>query len=189
MKQLFYFLLLIIPVFSCNKTAGVQPTAHENSEYQEKLMREGWTFQTLSNGELSEDYGIMPVYGLQDNYFDITMGEGYNIAVKIMDASSQRCIRYVYVNENSTATVSQIPQGRYYIKLAYGTEWMELASDSVIVGKFTRNAFYERSCDIYDFGKKNSLDEVNYELKINVKDSIGMNNFETSPISEEEFLR
>ena len=58
-----------------------------------------------------------------------------------------------------------------------------------MVGKFTRNAFYEKSREYYDFGKKNSMQEINYDLRINVREEVGMNNFETSPISEEEFLK
>ena len=42
---------------------------------------------------------------------------------------------------------------------------------------------------LYDFGKKNSMQEINYDLRINVREAAGMNNFETSPISEEEFLK
>ena len=117
------------------------------------------------------------------------MGEGYSVAVKIVDAQTDKCIRYAVVPENSTTTVTQIPQGRYYLKLAYGKDWMELQTDSVIIGKFTRNAFYERSRQMYDFGKKNSMQEINYDLRINVREEAGMNNFETSPISEEEFLK
>lgn len=187
MKQLFLYLLLLL-VVSCGNNTSVQQSSNEKSEHQEKLLHEGWTFKSMSNGEIN-NHGIKPIYGLQDNYFDITMGESYNVAVKIVDAVTDKCIRYVYVCENSTTTISQIPQGRYYLKLAYGKDWMELSSDDGVVGKFTKNAFYEKSCQVYDFGKKNSKDEVNYELKINVRDEVGMNNFETKPISEEEFLK
>ena len=183
---LFFATLIVV---GCNNTAGTVQQAHENSEYQEKLMRDGWTYEDLSDSELGEEYGVKPVYGIQDNYFDITMGEGYSVAVKIVDAQSNKCIRYAVVPENSTTTVTQIPQGKYYLKLAYGKDWMELETDSITIGKFTRNAFYEKSREIYDFGKKNSPQEVNYDLRINVREKTGMNNFETTPISEEEFLK
>lgn len=189
MKHKLILLLSLVVCTACHKASSNEPKARENSEYQEKLMRDGWTFETLSDSELGEEYGFKPIYGLQDNYFDITMGEGYNVAIKIMDATTDRCIRYAVVSEQSTTTISQIPQGRYYLKLAYGQDWMELSTDSMIIGKFTRNAFYERSRQIYDFGKKNSLEQVNYDLRINVEDVSGMNNFETTPISEEEFLK
>jgi hypothetical protein len=184
--MLFFSALIFV---GCNNAAKPMQQVHENSEYQEQLMRDGWTYEELSDSELGEEYGVKPIYGIQDNYFDITMGEGYNVAVKIVDAQTNKCIRYAVVPESSTTTVAQIPQGRYYLKLAYGRDWMELQTDSVIIGKFTRNAFYEKSREYYDFGKKNSMQEINYDLRINVREEVGMNNFETSPISEEEFLK
>ena len=51
------------------------------------------------DGELPSSYGVKPKYGLQDNYFDINMGEGCDIAVKIIDLSNDRCIRYIFVSE------------------------------------------------------------------------------------------
>lgn len=189
MKKIASFFFSALTFVACNNVAGVQQQVHENSEYQEQLMRDGWTHEELTDTELGVEYGVRPVFGIQDNYFDITMGEGYSVAVKIVDANTNNCIRYAIVLENSTTTVTQIPQGLYYLKLAYGKDWMELHTDSMILGKFTRNAFYERSREYYDFGKKNSQEEVNYELRINVRDATGMNNFETTPISEEDFLK
>ena len=109
------------------------------------------------------------------------------MAIKIVDASSEKCIRYVYVPEGESITVSQIPQGRYYLKLAYGKDWMELSDGVTVKGKFTRSPFYEKSASSYDFGKKNSQSFVNYSLELNVINGDTENNFETVAISEEEF--
>jgi len=188
MKTNFLIIISTFIIASCYNNSTTTEQVHQNSEYQEQLMREGWTFKQLSDNELNEEYGVKPVYGLQDNYFDITMGEGGNVAIKIVDVATNKCVRYAIVKEKSTTTISQIPQGQYYLKLAYGQDWMELATDSITIGKFTKNAFYEKSRDYYDFGKKNSQEQVNYELRINVKDATGLNNFETTPISEEDFL-
>lgn len=189
MKKIATLLVSVLVLVGCNNSSSIKQQVHENSEYQEQLMRDGWTYEELSDSELGEEYGVKPIYGIQDNYFDITMGEGYSVAVKIVDASTNKCIRYAVVPENSTTTVTQIPQGRYYLKLAYGKDWMELETDSITIGKFTRNAFYEKSKETYDFGKKNSLQNINYDLRINVREATGMNNFETVSISEEEFLK
>ena len=81
-----YKLTLLFSLFiciACHNISNNQPQSREKSEYQEQLMRDGWTLETLSDLELGEEYGVKPVYGLQDNYFDITMGEGYNVAIKI----------------------------------------------------------------------------------------------------------
>ena len=173
---------------SCHYRESQHDNAVEPTPVQQKLSDAGWTWETPDE-DLTENYGINPKYGIQDNYFDISMGSGCNVAVKIMDCATDKCIRYVYVAENTTTTVQEIPQGVYYLKLAYGYDWMELETDSVKQGKFTRNVSYERSQDTFDFGIKNSRDEINYRLEINVIYSKLENNFLTTPINEEEFMK
>ena len=166
---------------SCHHRGGQNETVAEPTPAQQKLLDAGWTVETPDE-DLTEEYGIKPIYGIQDNYFDIAIGSGCNVAVKIMDWRTDKCIRYVYVAENSTTTVQEIPQGVYYLKLAYGY-------DNGKIGKFTRNVSYERSQDTFDFGVKNSKDEINYRLEINVVDSKLDNNFLATPINEEEFMK
>jgi len=156
---------------------------------QEQLQLHGWKFVEPKGGELGEEYGVKPKFGIQDNYFDIQVGNGYNVAIKIVDISTDRCVRYVYVPQNETVTINEIPQGRYYLKLAYGNAWMELETEDGIQGKFTKNLLFERSAIAYDFGKKNSQDVVNYILQLNVINGSVENNFRTEEISEEEFLK
>lgn len=172
---------------SCNNRKAEQEITVTPTPIQQKMLDEGWTIEEPDE-DLSEDYGIKPVFGLQDNYFDITIGNGCNVAVKIMDSHTEECIRYICVSENTTTTVHEIPQGTYYLKLAYGYDWMVLDTGKGKRGKFTRKVSYERSQDVFDFGSKNSKEEVNYSLEINVIDSKLENNFPTRPISEEEFM-
>ena len=181
-------LLLALALSSCigNKT-NTQVSEEEPTPEQKELLEEGWSSNAPDGGELSAEYGVKAIYGIQDNYFDIKIGDGYSVAIKIMDASSNKCIRYVYVPEGETVTISQIPQGRYYLKLAYGKDWMEYACDNSIKGKFTRSAFYEKSSSSYDFGKKNSQSFVNYNLELNIVNGDLEHNFETITISEAEF--
>ena len=176
-----------------SSTSSHQRTSHnedvaEPTPSQQKLLDAGWTVETPTE-DLTEEYGIQPIYGIQDNYFDIAMGSGCNVAVEIMDLRTDKCIRYVYAAENSTTTIQEIPQDVYYLKLAYSYDWMEYEKDYVKIGKFTRNVSYERSQDTFDFGVKNSRDEVNYRLEINVVDSKLENNFLATPSNEEEFMK
>lgn len=173
---------------SCHHRVSKENSVIEPTQAQQKLLDAGWTNETPDE-DMSVNYGIKPVYGMQDNYFDITMGKGCNVAVKIMDLKTNKCIRYVYVAENTTTTVQEIPQGVYYLKLAYGYDWMEKETNEGKQGKFTRNVLYERSQDTFDFGIKNSKDEVNYCLDINVVDSKLENNFHAIPIDEKEFMK
>ena len=186
------FYLFIVGIFvvlaSCNnKTRSVKVDEVGNNSLQENLIKEGWEFESPQGGELGDEYGVKPIYGVHDNYFDITIGEGCSVAIKIMDVTSGKCIRYVYVPENVTVTVTEIPQGQYFLKLAYGKDWMIHNTDSVTFGKFTRRSFYEKSTNSYNFGEKNTGDFVNYSLKINVIDDTSENNFTTVSISEKEF--
>lgn len=173
---------------SCHHRVVQEEKVVEPTPAQHKLLDAGWMVETPDE-DLTEDYGITPVYGMQDNYFDIAIGSGCNVAVKIMDLCTDKCIRYVYVAEHTTTTVQEIPQGIYYLKLTYGYDWMELKTNEGKIGKFTRNVSYERSQGTFDFGMKNSRKEVNYRLEINVIDSKLENNFLTTPINEEEFLK
>lgn len=161
------------------------------TEKQEKLIAEGWYIpKTDISGELPSEYGVKPKYGQQDNYFDIEIGKGCDVAIKIVDATTDKCIRYVFVPENTSVNIQMIPQGKYYLKLAYGKDWMEYVNDDgSIIGKFTKNVSYDKSIDIFDFGKKNADSIVNFLLNINVVDNVLENNFNTVEISEEEFLK
>ena len=83
-----------------------------------------------------------------------------------------------------------IPQGQYYLKLAYGKDWMEYNNgDGTITGKFTKNVSYDKSVDVFDFGKKNSSNIVSYVLQINVVNSQLQNNFGTIEITENAFFQ
>lgn len=191
----FMKLSLLVALMTCSvccsgnsDNAGEAKTLTPN---QEELINEGWYIpQTTPNGELSEEYGVKNRYGQQDNYFDIQIGKGCDVAVKIIDEATDKCIRYAYIPENSTVNIQMIPQGKYYLKLAYGKGWMEYNNDdNSVSGKFTSNAWYDRSVDIFDFGKKNSSNTVSYILKINVADSNLQNNFETVEITEDDFMK
>lgn len=176
----------------CNNNSRSDQTQQDStlSSTQRSLLEEGWYVpKTTPSGELPREYGVKNKYGQQDNYFDIEIGNGCDVAIKIVDAATDKCIRYVFVPENSSANIQMIPQGKYYMKLAYGKDWMEYDNgDGTITGKFTSNVTYDRSVDIFDFGKKNSSNVVNYLLQINVVDSQLQNSFGTVEISEAEFM-
>jgi len=190
MKNIFLIFLSACLFVACaNRTSQRQCSDSSLNVVQEQLLSQGWNFVDRSGGELGKDYGITPCYGMQDNYFDIQVGNGYDVVLKIVDICTDQTIRCVYVPQNKTVTINQIPQGRYYIKLAFGQAWMECENNGLKIGKFTRNVLYERSYSAYDFGKKNSREMVNYILQLNVVNGRMENNFRTEEISEEEFLK
>lgn len=189
MSARFILLFLVVCIFfACrNTTMTRQENIKKVTLIQEQMQSEGWVFKVLKGGNLNENMGVKPIYGIQDNYFDITIGGGYDVVLKIMNASTNQCIRYVYVPNNEAITINEIPQGHYYLKFAYGQDWMELATDSIVYGKFTRAVFFERSTSFFDFGRKNTQDFINYSLELNVMNGTTENSFQTQMISEVEF--
>lgn len=184
--------LVSVTIGGCaNNVSSNQSETTTLSDFQNKLISEGWYIpKTKPSGELPKEYGVKSKFGQQDNYFDIEIGKGCDVAIKIMDVATDKCIRYVFVPENSSANIQMIPQGKYYLKLAYGKDWMEYDNgNGTLNAKFTSNVTYDRSTDIFDFGKKNSSNVVNYLLQINVVDSELQNSFGTIEISESEFMK
>ena len=60
---------------SCNNKAKSVKTDEEgNNTLQENLIKEGWEFESPQGGELGDEYGVKSIYGVHDNYFDITIG-------------------------------------------------------------------------------------------------------------------
>lgn len=188
-RNLMRLCVAAVVLAACHSRQPATQQAHAQgpTDEQQELLDQGWTPVEQAGGELGEAYGVRPVYGLQDNYFDIVMGRGCSVAVKVVDAATDRCIRYAYVPENTTVTLNEIPSGLYYLKLAYGKDWMELSADTVRLARFTRDVFYERSTEAYDFGQKNGQSFVNYTLEINVVNGIAKHRFKSEPISEAEF--
>lgn len=185
------FIILSTFLYGCINSDKASPTTNEGlTVNQQKMLDEGWISADtdIKSKDISSEYGITPIYGILDNYFDVKMGTGSDLVLKIIDLSKNKCIRYIYVKENSEFTISQIPQGKYQLLLAYGKNWMTKKDDNGgCIGKFSNNVHYEQSIDIFDFGKKNSKDMVNYLITINVQENPHATNFNTEKICEDQF--
>lgn len=188
MKKLLFFIFVLALLSSCSLSEnGKQGDNNGVTPMQENLKLQGWDFYNPDGGQFEESMGVKPIYGLQDNYFDIAVGQGFSVAIKIVSLEEHKCIRYVFVPEGQTVTVNEIPQGKYYLKLAYGNDWMIKNEGNHTLGRFSKNAFYAKSTNIFDFGMKNSTRIVNYKLEINVVNGSAKNNFQTVVINETEF--
>lgn len=188
MKKILYSIFILSLLSSCSLSEnGKQGDNNGVTPMQEYLKLQGWEFYNPDGGQFEESMGVKPIYGLQDNYFDIAVGQGFSVAIKIVSLEEHKCIRYVFVPEGQTVTVNEIPQGKYYLKLAYGNDWMIKNEGNHTLGRFSKNAFYAKSTNIFDFGMKNSTRIVNYKLEINVVNGSAKNNFQTVVINETEF--
>jgi len=146
----------------------------------------------VTNGELSGCPGLKPRYnrGL-NNKLLITVGSSASVAVKLIEVTNEKCIRYVFINKNSTYSIKNIPEGRYYLKIAYGDEWGIMDGLPNGTGKFTKNSLFEKGEEILDYNLVKSGNEYkipSFSLKLDVIiTEENKNSFNTNKINENDF--
>ncbi|MDE3236438.1 MAG: hypothetical protein KGO81_10825 [Bacteroidota bacterium] len=108
---------------------------------------------TMPNGNISSCSGITPKYDKNISTRLIITAELTDVAVKLYDYETDRCIRYVFVNDGSTYTMKNIPEGRYYLKIAYGNDWEVKEGDPICKGRFATHSSFKKDLSVYDFNK------------------------------------
>jgi hypothetical protein len=157
---------------------------------KKKLTDDGWEESVVRNGQMAGCYNISPVRSDIDNYLEIQVGSGTDVAIKVMSLPANSCIRYVFINGRSTYRIKNLPEGRHYLKIAYGRDWYSKVENGRCLGKFLRNALYEKGDDVLNFTIQEDLDGYSipsYRLKLDVIHSDAMNSFNSHLISEAEF--
>lgn len=174
------------------KTTNLQNEAEIDKEQKvlENLKILGFKKTNLSKGEMPNCYNFKPIYSNIDNYLNVNVGGNTDVAIKVMNASSDQCIRFVYINSNSSFKIKNIPEGIFYLKIAYGKDWYMKNENGKCIGKFTKNPIYEKGQDLMDFNIQKtangkSIPYYNLELDIVVSDY--SNTFDTQNISEDDF--
>jgi hypothetical protein len=157
---------------------------------KEKLIAEGWEETEINNGQLPSCYNFIPKKSKIDNYLEVHVGGGTDVAIKVMNLQTDKCIRYVFINRGSTFRIRNIPEGVYYLKIAYGKDWFSKVEGGQCVGKFIRNPMYEKGEDIMDFNLQYTSDGYripSFQLKLDVIATNTMNTFNSQNISENDF--
>lgn len=213
----FSFLLLVAVTFGCDSNQGYRETAtvkapdngdlnntfveqpkvaeltpeQKFQQEKEKLLAEGWAAQNVRNGQLANCYNFTPKYDREiDNYLEVNVGSGTDVAIKVMNAKTNVCSRFVFINSGTTYRIKNIPEGKYYLKIAYGKNWLSKLENGQCVGKFIRNPLYEKGSDILDFNIQHSVNSYSipsFQLQLDVISSDISNAFSSQDISEEQF--
>jgi hypothetical protein len=153
----------------------------------------GWERKSFITGETPACDNVRNLYdqGL-DNYLDVTVGSSTDVAIKIMSQYSDASVRFVYVRGGTSYRIKNIPEGRYYLKIAYGRDWVQKIIDGKCQSKFKVNPLYEKGEDILDFNVVktwNGEQIPSFELFLDVVTSRNGNQFDADRISEAEFNR
>jgi hypothetical protein len=176
-----------------NNTFAKEPEITPEQKLQQeknKLLAEGWTEEYIPNGQFASCYNFSPKKGKKDNYLEVYVGGGTDVAIKIMNIDTDQCVRYVFINSGSTYRINNIPEGRYYLKIAYGKNWLSKVESGQCIGKFIHNPMYEKGNDVLDFNIKYTAEGYNipsFQLQLDVVSSGISNSFSSQNISETAF--
>lgn len=166
-------------------------TAEEKYQIQkEKMTSEGWRESTEKNGNMSPCYNFKEKKSNIENYLEVQVGGGTDVAIKLMNIVTGNCIRYVFINSGTTYRITNIPEGSYYVKIAYGKDWYSKNENGQCIGKFLLNPIYEKGDDVMDYNLKYTTEGYSipsFKLKLDVIASSPLNTFNSQSMSEEDF--
>lgn len=157
---------------------------------REALIKDGWVESNVNNGQLSSCYNFKPKKGNVNNHLEVNVGSGTDVAIKVINLETEKCVRYVFINSKSSYTIRNIPEGKYYLKIAYGKNWMTKDLKNTCLGKFIRNPMYEKGTDIMDFNRvidMNGVSIPSFKLSLDVISTDISNSFNSHNITEGEF--
>ena len=165
-------------------------SSNNNSKYQD------WDTTEYETGETPECLNIVPEFDYSlDNYLKINnVGSNTEAVVKLIKIDNpngeELTYRIAYIQNGDNHYLRNVPAGKYYLKIAYGTDWRETTENGNCFGRFIQNPQYEKGGDIVDFTPiktPQGMDVPSYELSLDVSNSGNSNSLETEPVSEEEF--
>jgi hypothetical protein len=150
-----------------------------------------WEKVDLITGTTPDCFNYTPTYDLAiENELSVNVGNNTDVVLKLCSFTTNKCIRYVYIRSNETYSIKNIPQDKYYTKIAYGTDWRQKIHNSQCIGKFTHNALYKKGEKIMDFHKQfngNHIQIPYFSLSLNVSATDSTQRYYTNSISEGEF--
>lgn len=154
----------------------------------------GWNKKHYESGETPECENVDPQYDYKlDNYLKVNVGSHTDVVIKLMKKQygGDICIRIIFIRSNETYYLKNIPEGNYYLKIAYGSDWRHKIVDQQCYGKFMKNAQYEIGDERLDYNviHKYYRDQVpSFELSLGVIITRGTKStFKSNDISEAEF--
>jgi len=159
-----------------------------------------WSKESSSTGDKPECENIIPQYDYElDNQLLIHVGNNTDVVVKLMNYI-ENCIRIVYIKAGDSYSVRNIPEGYYYLKIAYGKDFRKYTQNEQCIVKFMRDPSYEKGAEILDYfkvKKPNIIKEdheyenweiPSYELSLNIEyTKNNFKSFHANKISENEF--
>lgn len=159
-----------------------------------------WQKKSYETGTTPDCENIIPRFDYKlDNYLKVDVNKTTDVIVKLMKIGiNDECIRIFYVRGGEYFETKNIPEGEYYLKIAYGRDIRQKIDNNQCYIKFMKNAIYQIGTETFDFNKVKlpnkrignniyeNWDIPSYEISLGVTITKGTS-FNTNTISETEF--
>lgn len=173
-----------------NEGNNSSPDSNSFEFTKSKLIADGWEEDNFSNGQLPSCYNFKPKKSKIDNYIEVNVGSGTDVVIKVINYNTDVCIRYVYINSGTTYKIRNLPEGVYFLKIAYGKNWFSKVENGKCVGKFISNPLYKKGENLMDFHLKhheNGYSIPSFRLSLDVVQTPDADKFNSNSISEDDF--
>lgn len=146
---------------------------------------------SMKNGNISGCTTFEPQYNYDIANKLVITSISSDVAVKLVDFYTDKCIRFVFIIKGTTYTVRHIPEGKYYVKIAYGEDWAVKADDPKCEGHFLSDVYFKKGEDVLDFNMTptaNGYEVPSYSLQLSTYVSNGNSStFSTNTITQNDF--
>ncbi|MEW7292368.1 SH3 domain-containing protein [Aquimarina sp. 2304DJ70-9] len=140
-----------------------------------------WEKKTYKSGATPKSFNFKGKFDYKlDNYLKIKVGKNTEVVVKMYKmgktTADDELVRVTYINSSTTQFIRNVPEGEYYLKIAYGKDWRETVKNGKKFGTFTQNALYEKAPQVLDFNTVKTSKGINvpsYNLTLDLQPSSG----------------
>lgn len=150
-----------------------------------------WEAINLANGEIKNCFKIDTLYNKElENFLRIVVSESTDVIVKLINFYTRKCIRAVFIEGGTTFSIENIPEGQYFLKIAYGLEPGQLVENNQCKIRFQKNAIYEKGEEILNYNLRrndNGYEVPSYELFLDVTNPHDGQHYEATKIDQAEF--
>jgi hypothetical protein len=162
-----------------------------------------WSALNYKSGVQPECYNIVPAYDKSlDNFLRVKVGSNTDVVIKLMkieEGKDDQCIRAAFIRSKEQFEITNIPEGDYFVKIAYGKDLRKTIYNGKCYIKFLKDAMYEQGRDIIDFRKVKLPDTIEgkyvyenwevpyYEIELDVLKAFVHGELKTEGIDLEEF--
>ncbi len=173
------------PIESTTPSYGSSSTSNTPKAASISVTREDkysdWEKKTYKSGATPKSFSFKGKFDYKlDNYLKIKVGKNTEVVVKMYKMGDtpkdDQLVRVTYINSNTTQFIRNVPEGEYFLKIAYGKDWRENIVDGKKYGTFTKNALYEKSEQILNFNTVKTSKGINvpsYNLSLDLLPSGG----------------